>query len=102
MTLLLAFLGAVFLSNALPHLAAGLRGEDFPTPFARPHGVGMSSPLVNFLWGSANLLAGLLLGSAAGVRVALNPVFAAAIVGFLLMGAFSSIHFGRVRRGKAK
>ncbi len=102
MTLLLAFLGAVFLSNALPHLAAGLRGEAFPTPFARPHGVGMSSPLVNFLWGSANLLAGLLLGSAAGVRVALTPVFAAAIVGFLLMGAFSSIHFGRVRRGKAK
>lgn len=102
MTLLLAFLGAVFLSNALPHLAAGLRGEAFPTPFARPHGVGMSSPLVNFLWGSANLLAGLFLGSVAGVRVALNPVFAAAIVGFLLMGAFSSIHFGRVRRGKAK
>jgi len=54
------FTGAL-LCNALPHLAAGLQGRRFQTPFARPRGVGESSALVNVLWGFFNLLAGLAL-----------------------------------------
>ncbi|MGN6121614.1 MAG: hypothetical protein ACTHOJ_01530 [Sphingomonas oligoaromativorans] len=57
---MIAYLGLLFagmlLSNALPHLLAGLQGERFYTPWARPCGNGMSSPLENVLWGSANLL----------------------------------------------
>jgi len=30
------------------HFISGLRGEPFPTPFAKPHGVGDSSALLNF------------------------------------------------------
>ncbi|MEJ0066167.1 MAG: hypothetical protein WDM85_12710 [Caulobacteraceae bacterium] len=48
-----------FLCNSIPHLAAGLRGEVFPTPFAKPRGKGPSSALVNFYWGAANLALGL-------------------------------------------
>lgn len=48
----LADFGAgLFLCNCLPHLAAGLQGQPFPSPFSKPRGVGNSSPLVNVLWG---------------------------------------------------
>lgn len=33
------FFAGVFLCNAVPHLAAGLQGQPFPTPFARPRGM---------------------------------------------------------------
>jgi len=52
------FAGAI-LCNCIPHLTAGLQGVPFPTPFARPRGVGTSSPFANFLWGAFNLGAGL-------------------------------------------
>ena len=52
------FFSGLFICNALPHLASGLRGEAFPTPFATPRGIGRSSPLVNVVWGFANLLVG--------------------------------------------
>jgi len=50
-----------FLANSLPHLTQGISGHEFPTPFASPPGVGMSSPLINVLWGSANLVLAYLL-----------------------------------------
>ncbi len=50
----LVFAGA-FLCNCVPHLCAGLTGQKFPTPLARPRGVGLSPPLVNFVWGAFNL-----------------------------------------------
>jgi len=31
------------------------RGRPFPSPFANPPGKGMSSPLVNVLWGAVNV-----------------------------------------------
>lgn len=92
-----AFLAGVFLCNALPHLASGLRGEVFPTPFARPRGKGPSSPLVNFLWGAFNLLAGLVLLSRQPLMVGFNSEFIALTVGVLAMGAFLSSHFGAVK-----
>ncbi|MFM0527532.1 hypothetical protein PQR11_21465 [Paraburkholderia strydomiana] len=73
------FAGA-FLCNAMPHLTAGLRGEVFPSPFSTPHGKGPSSPLVHHPF-------------APGV----NVDSAALLVGVLVMGAFTSVHFGRVR-----
>ncbi len=96
MAYVLIFFAGALLCNAIPHLAAGLRGEPFPTPFARPSGVGKSSPLVNFLWGSCNLFLGLWLA----LRWMSQPGRAgwiALAVGFLVIGAFSAIHFGKVR-----
>ncbi|HEX7816143.1 hypothetical protein [Dyella sp.] len=90
------FVGA-FLCNALPHLAAGLMGHGFPTPFAKPHGVGFSSPAVNFVWGWANAVAGLLLIERGHIVIGLNAHFAAALLGALLLGTPMAIHFGKVQ-----
>jgi hypothetical protein len=55
------FFGGVFLVNAVPHFTNGVSGRRFPTPFAVPLGKGQSSPTVNVLWGTFNLVVGCLL-----------------------------------------
>ena len=92
------FFAGAFLCNCIPHVVCGLQGLSFPTPFAKPHGVGMSSPLVNFAWGLSNLIAGLVLLSNWAVRVGLNTSFLTLLLGVCVSGVYSSIHFGKVRR----
>jgi hypothetical protein len=55
------FFGGAFLTNAVPHLVNGVSGRRFPSPFASPPGKGLSSPMVNVLWGTFNLIIGYLL-----------------------------------------
>ncbi|MFZ0820426.1 MAG: hypothetical protein WAM91_10175 [Candidatus Acidiferrales bacterium] len=55
------FFGGAFLVNAAPHFVNGVSGRQFPSPFASPPGKGESSPTVNVLWGSFNLVIGYLL-----------------------------------------
>ena len=55
------FLAGAFFANAVPHFVSGISGDKFPTPFAKPHGKGPSSPTVNVIWALFNLLAGYLL-----------------------------------------
>jgi len=95
------FFAGAFLCNAFPHLAAGLRGEPFPTPFAKPRGIGHSSPLVNFGWGSFNLAAGLVLLLRNPVQEMLSLDTGVLTAGFLLLGAHLARHFGKVREGQA-
>ncbi len=97
--ILLLFAGAL-LCNGIPHLAAGLKGEQFPTPFARPRGVGESSPLVNFYWGSFNVLLGLQILSRHPVTVGANPRIASVVAGTLVLGTYLALHFGKVRKAK--
>lgn len=52
------FFGGMFLANAVPHLVSGTLGRQLQTPFASPPGVGLSSALVNVLWGFFNLAVG--------------------------------------------
>ena len=82
------------LANAIPHLTAGLRGEPHPTPFAKPPGRGLSSPVVNAAWGSANLFLGVAAATGAD-RGTTGLVVGAA--GFLALALFCAWHFGRVR-----
>jgi hypothetical protein len=98
MSFVAIFFAGAFLCNAMPHLTAGLRGEVFPSPFSTPHGKGPSSPLVNFLWGTLNALIGLALLFQHPFAPGLNVESAALLVGVLVMGVFTSVHFGRVRR----
>jgi hypothetical protein len=49
------FFGGAFLANFVPHFVAGVSGRSFPSPFARPPFRGLSSPVVNVLWGLVNL-----------------------------------------------
>jgi len=97
MTEIALFFAGAFLCNAIPHLAAGLRGEPFPTPFAKPHGVGPSSPLANFLWGSLNLAIGLVLLSRHPIAELFSEEAGLVAAGFLLLGAAMSYRFGKVR-----
>jgi hypothetical protein len=64
------FFGGAFLANTLPHVANGISGSPFQGPFASPPGEGLSSSVVNVLWGLFNLAVGYLLvcrvGGAAG------------------------------------
>jgi hypothetical protein len=48
----------LLLANGVPHFVQGISGHPFQTPFAKPRGVGESSPVVNVLWGFLNLAAG--------------------------------------------
>jgi hypothetical protein len=91
------FLAGAFLCNSVPHLTAALRGETFPSPFAKPPGEGPSSPLVNFLWGGFNFVIGALFLGANPVMVGLNLDTLALFAGALALGAQLSIHFGKVR-----
>src|ERR1700719_4010522 len=90
------FFGGMFLCNAIPHLACGLTGRPFQSPFAKPRGEGLSSSTVNVLWGSFNLAVAYIVFSRVG---ALDLPAAAHVVavglGFLLMGLFGARHFGR-------
>ncbi len=55
------FWAGMFLGNFIPHFVNGISGNRFPTPFAKPHGKGLSSPTLNVLWGLFNLSVGYLL-----------------------------------------
>jgi hypothetical protein len=55
------FFGGAFVANSIPHLVSGIMGRPFQSPFAKPPGVGLSSSVVNALWGWLNLFIGWLL-----------------------------------------
>lgn len=55
------FWSGMFLANGVPHFVNGISGDRFPTPFAKPPGKGLSSPIVNVCWALVNLAAGFLL-----------------------------------------
>ena len=95
------FFAGAFLCNCIPHLVCGLQGAPFPSPFAKPRGVGDSSPLVNFLWGFFNLLVGLYLLSRNPIVIGFNSEFFTLIVGALALGIHLSCHFGKVQRDKS-
>jgi hypothetical protein len=45
----------MFFANVVPHFVQGVCGNRFPTPFAKPPGKGLSSPIVNVVWALFNL-----------------------------------------------
>ena len=91
------FLAGALLCNCLPHLAAGLQGLPFPTPFATPRGVGDSRPLLNVLWGFLNLLLGAGLAVRHPAPLAANLDIVALAAGALGSGTYLALHFGAVQ-----
>lgn len=89
------FMAGAFLANAVPHFVQGISGNRFPSPFAKPPGKGLSSPLVNVLWGLFNLLLGYLLFRAG--KIASGDTLASIIffAGIVLLSAQMSIHFAK-------
>ncbi|CAG9274718.1 conserved membrane hypothetical protein [Paraburkholderia unamae] len=94
------FFAGVFFCNALPHLASGLQGLPFPTPFARPRGRGDSSPVVNVVWGFVNLVIALVFAMRDPARIGTVEGALAALSGGLAIGLFLATHFGKVQREK--
>jgi len=94
------FFGGVFLANSLPHLANGVSGRAFQSPFATPPGVGLSSATVNVLWGLFNLAVGYLLVCRVGsfeLRKTWHVLPLAA--GILIMSVMLARTFGRFYGG---
>jgi hypothetical protein len=94
------FLGGAFLTNAVPHFVSGVMGRPFQSPFATPHGVGLSSSTVNVLWGCFNLAIGYILLCRVGnfdLRSTIDVVTAG--LGVLLIGVMMARMFGRLHGG---
>ncbi|OOG64414.1 hypothetical protein B0E46_07075 [Rhodanobacter sp. B04] len=94
------FLGGAFLTNAVPHFVSGVMGRPFQSPFATPHGVGLSSSTVNVLWGCFNLAVGYVLLCRVGnfdLRSTADAI--AAGLGMSLTGVLTARMFGRLHGG---
>jgi hypothetical protein len=61
------FFAGMFIANAVPHYVHGVSGDSFPSPFANPPGKGLSSPIVNVIWGLANAIVGYFLFKASKI-----------------------------------
>jgi hypothetical protein len=91
------FFAGAFFANVVPHFVAGIQGNKFPTPFAKPRGIGLSSPTVNTAWALFNLLIGALLFKAghlvSGELANLLVFFAGiAILSLLMSKRFAKKH----------
>ncbi len=95
------FFGGAFLANALPHLINGVSGRSFQSPFAKPPGKGLSSPVVNALWGFFNLAVAYLLVMRVGIFSPHNSVQVATLgAGVLVMSVNLALTFGRFHDGR--
>jgi hypothetical protein len=98
--LLAWFFGGAFLTNAIPHLTAGLMGRPFQSPFAKPRGLGLSSSTVNALWGLFNLAVAYVLLCRVGDFDLRNTIdVVAAGLGALVIALFTARHFGALHGG---
>ena len=94
------FFGGAFLANAVPHFVVGVTGHPFQSPFASPPGVGLSSALVNVLWGFFNGFVGYLLVCRVGRFDLRNGGHALALAaGILIMALMLARTFGRFYGG---
>jgi hypothetical protein len=90
------FFAGAFLANSVPHFVQGISGRSFPTPFASPPGQGESSPLVNVLWGSFNLIVGYVLCRAGRLNVARTRDAVIVAAGVILTGVMLAYAFGQL------
>jgi len=94
------FFGGAFLANSLPHLGNGLSGHAFQSPFASPPGVGLSSSMVNVLWGLFNLAIGyLLVGRVGSFDLRSTRHVIALGAGILIMSVMLAHTFGKLHGG---
>ena len=86
-----AFWSGMFLANFVPHFVQGISGSPFPTPFAKPRGQGLSSPVTNVWWALVNLVVGFVLFKAA--KISSNDYFVCLI--FLVGIATISLYLAK-------
>src|ERR1700753_1558235 len=92
------FFAGAFLSNAVPHFVHGISGDKFPSPFAKPPGKGLSSPLVNVLWGLFNIIVGCLLVGPGKITCQNMVTMVVFFAGVAALSIMSSINFAKKDR----
>ena len=90
---LACFFAGAFLANAVPHFVHGISGDKFPSPFAKPPGIGLSSALTNVLWGLFNLIIGFLLFNAGNISTLQPLTWILLFAGAAVMSIMLSINF---------
>ena len=85
----------MFLANAVPHFVKGVCGDRFPTPFTKPPGKGLSSPLVNVLWSLLNLVIGYALVRAGRLASGGDLAFGACFAGVAALSTMCSVNFAK-------
>ena len=94
------FFGGAFLANTLPHFMNGVSGHPFQSPFASPPGEGLSSAMVNVLWGLFNLAAAYVLVCRVGRFDLRNTLHVAVLGAGILAISLGLAHvFGRFYGG---
>ena len=94
------FFGGAFFTNAIPHFVMGVTGHPFQSPFATPPGEGLSSAVINVLWGFFNgAIAYLLLARVGNFELRKTVHVLPAGLGLLLMAILSATWFGRFYGG---
>lgn len=95
---LAAFFAGAFFANTVPHFVHGISGNKFPTPFAKPPGVGLSSPTINVIWALFNLVAGYLLFTASKTDQAHPLSLLLLFAGVAFLAIWLSIGFQKKQR----
>jgi len=83
----------MFLANAVPHFIHGVSGDSFPSPFSNPPGKGLSSPMINVIWGLGNLVVGYVLLRAGKVSQSNKWSLLVFFAGVVCMSIMLSIAF---------
>lgn len=94
-----SFFAGVFFTNVVPHFVKGVSGDIFPSPFSDPPGLGPTSPVVNVLWASFNLLVGYLLLRVSKTSPQNKWSMLTLFIGIVLMGLMISTHFSEKLTG---
>ena len=92
---LAAFFAGGLLTNAVPHFVHGISGDKFPTPFSKPPGKGLSSPMVNTIWACFNLLIGYLLLCVSKVTSNNSLLLIVFFLGIVSLSIFSAYNFSK-------
>jgi hypothetical protein len=94
-----SLLSGALLANGVPHFVQGICGNKFQTPFASPPLLGLSSAIVNVIWGWLNFVASFALFHFFFPPELPPPTWpsAAVALGALIVALYLARHFGSVR-----
>lgn len=89
------FWAGAFLANFVPHFVKGVCGDRFPTPFSKPPGKGLSSPVINVLWGLLSLVIAYLLFKVGRVSFRDTLSFVIFFIGFSFKSITGAMNFAK-------
>lgn len=89
-----AFIAGALFMNMLPHLINGVSGRPFPSPFADPPGIGLSSPVANIAWATINFAVAMAFVCFGKLSQRQRTIAPACFTGALAMAFYLAWYFG--------